>query len=190
MVGLARQSARLAGRRHAGRNPTTGALDDRQAQAEPFPSPPCAPIVHRPPPHERICALQKAYRAVLRHLNSRARPLGQCTPPDRFPDVPSEKLRGPLPHSRGSGPRSSIPSWVGLGATKDRLLVPLRASAEGSLVSLFAWLRRQPASPVSLLTQSGRVRAQLGQVYPYTVGHQASRSVREARDSIRDLLSS
>lgn len=40
------------------------------------------------------------------------------------------------------------------------------------------------------LTQSGRVRTQLGQLYPYTVGHQASRPVREARDSIRDLLSS
>ncbi|MEV8310953.1 hypothetical protein AB0P36_27275 [Streptomyces flavidovirens] len=39
-------------------------------------------------------------------------------------------------------------------------------------------------------TQSGRVRTQLGQLYPYTVGHSASRSVREARDSIRDLLSS
>ncbi|MFF0451246.1 hypothetical protein ACFYT4_33545 [Streptomyces sp. NPDC004609] len=39
------------------------------------------------------------------------------------------------------------------------------------------------------LTQSGRVRAQLGQLYPYTVGHSASRPVRDARDSIRDLLS-
>ncbi|MEH0404317.1 hypothetical protein QA808_18885 [Streptomyces sp. B21-089] len=39
-------------------------------------------------------------------------------------------------------------------------------------------------------TQSGRVRAQLGQLYPYTVGHSTSRPVREARDSIRDLLSS
>lgn len=39
-------------------------------------------------------------------------------------------------------------------------------------------------------TQSGRVRSQLGQLYPYTVGHSASRPVREARDSIRDLLSS
>ncbi|MEN8655139.1 hypothetical protein ABCR94_32285 [Streptomyces sp. 21So2-11] len=39
-------------------------------------------------------------------------------------------------------------------------------------------------------TQSGRVRTQLGQLYPYTVGHSASRSVRGARDSIRDLLSS
>ncbi|MFE1404933.1 helix-turn-helix domain-containing protein [Streptomyces sp. NPDC058770] len=37
-------------------------------------------------------------------------------------------------------------------------------------------------------TQSARVRAQLGQLYPYTVGHGASRSVRRARDSIRDLL--
>ncbi|WP_405597582.1 hypothetical protein OG741_13930 [Streptomyces sp. NBC_01410] len=40
------------------------------------------------------------------------------------------------------------------------------------------------------LTQSGRVRTQLSELYPYTVGHGASRSVREARDSIRDLLSS
>lgn len=40
------------------------------------------------------------------------------------------------------------------------------------------------------LTQSGRVRTQLGELYPYTVGHSASRPVREARDSIRDLLSS
>ncbi|MGR8010417.1 helix-turn-helix domain-containing protein [Streptomyces hypolithicus] len=39
-------------------------------------------------------------------------------------------------------------------------------------------------------TQSGRVRAQLGHLYPYTVGHQVSRPVWEARDSIRDLLSS
>ncbi|MBT2401560.1 hypothetical protein, partial [Streptomyces sp. ISL-100] len=40
------------------------------------------------------------------------------------------------------------------------------------------------------LTQSSRVRLQLGELYPYTVGHGAARSVREARDSIRDLLSS
>ncbi|MEV5258258.1 hypothetical protein AB0L02_09420 [Streptomyces anulatus] len=39
-------------------------------------------------------------------------------------------------------------------------------------------------------TQSGRVRSKLGQLYPYTVGHSASRPVREARDSIRELLSS
>ncbi|MFF9570666.1 hypothetical protein [Streptomyces sp. NPDC014685] len=38
-------------------------------------------------------------------------------------------------------------------------------------------------------TQSAWVRTQLGQLYPYTVGHSASRSVRSARDSIRDLLS-
>ncbi|MFF5565272.1 hypothetical protein ACFY7Z_10625 [Streptomyces sp. NPDC012623] len=40
------------------------------------------------------------------------------------------------------------------------------------------------------LTRSGRVRGQLGQLYPYTVGHSASRTVRDARDSVRDLLSS
>ncbi|MBT2510012.1 hypothetical protein J7I98_29950 [Streptomyces sp. ISL-98] len=39
-------------------------------------------------------------------------------------------------------------------------------------------------------TQSGRVRTQLGQLYQYTVGHSESRTVRKARDSIRDLLSS
>ncbi|MEU3651998.1 hypothetical protein AB0E67_03960 [Streptomyces sp. NPDC032161] len=38
-------------------------------------------------------------------------------------------------------------------------------------------------------TQSARVRSQLKRFYPYTVGHGASSSVRAARDSIRDLLS-
>ncbi|WFB09470.1 hypothetical protein LRS74_22305 [Streptomyces sp. LX-29] len=37
-------------------------------------------------------------------------------------------------------------------------------------------------------TRSGRVRAQLGELYPYTVGHNVSRGVREARDKIRGLL--
>lgn len=40
------------------------------------------------------------------------------------------------------------------------------------------------------LTQSGRVRTHLGKLYPYTVGKSASRTVREAREGIRDLLSS
>ncbi|MCH0538373.1 hypothetical protein I3F58_02110 [Streptomyces sp. MUM 203J] len=48
----------------------------------------------------------------------------------------------------------------------------------------------QRAVEAARLTQSDRVRTQLGQLYPYTVGHSASRPVREARDSIRDLLSS
>ncbi|MGW3626504.1 helix-turn-helix domain-containing protein [Streptomyces sp. NPDC000880] len=38
-------------------------------------------------------------------------------------------------------------------------------------------------------TRSSRVRDQLGELYPYTVGHSASRPVREVRDRIRDLLS-
>ncbi|MEU1600213.1 hypothetical protein ABZ468_47555 [Streptomyces sp. NPDC005708] len=38
-------------------------------------------------------------------------------------------------------------------------------------------------------TRSGRVRAQLGELYPYTVGNSAARPVRAARDRIRDLLS-
>ncbi|WP_406469372.1 hypothetical protein OH738_20975 [Streptomyces hirsutus] len=38
-------------------------------------------------------------------------------------------------------------------------------------------------------TRSSRVRVQLGELYPYTVGHSTSRPVREARDKIRDLLS-
>ncbi|XTV32855.1 hypothetical protein ACQUSV_17295 [Streptomyces sp. P10-4] len=38
-------------------------------------------------------------------------------------------------------------------------------------------------------TRSSRVRAQLGELYPYTVGNSAARPVREARDRIRDLLS-
>ncbi|WP_340559672.1 helix-turn-helix transcriptional regulator [Streptomyces sp. GSL17-111] len=39
-------------------------------------------------------------------------------------------------------------------------------------------------------TQSGRVRTRLGQLYPYTVGRSVTRDVQEARDIIRDLLSS
>jgi hypothetical protein len=39
-------------------------------------------------------------------------------------------------------------------------------------------------------TQSSRVRGQLAELYPYTVGRTASTPVSEARDRIRDLLSS
>jgi hypothetical protein len=38
-------------------------------------------------------------------------------------------------------------------------------------------------------TRSSRVRAQLGELYPYTVGNSTARPVRKARDRIRDLLS-
>ncbi|MFI2374431.1 hypothetical protein ACH5AO_05085 [Streptomyces sp. NPDC018964] len=38
-------------------------------------------------------------------------------------------------------------------------------------------------------TQSSRVRTQLGQLYPYTVGRSASRTVGEARARIREVLS-
>lgn len=37
-------------------------------------------------------------------------------------------------------------------------------------------------------TQSSRVRDQLADLYPYTVGHSASSAVREARGRIRELL--
>ncbi|GAB2714331.1 helix-turn-helix domain-containing protein [Streptomyces bullii] len=39
-------------------------------------------------------------------------------------------------------------------------------------------------------TRSSRVRAQLGQLYPYTVGRSSSRTVGEARARIREVLSS
>jgi hypothetical protein len=39
-------------------------------------------------------------------------------------------------------------------------------------------------------TRSSRVRAQLGQLYPYTVGRSASGAVGEARARIREVLSS
>ncbi|MFD3736025.1 hypothetical protein [Streptomyces sp. NPDC058632] len=38
-------------------------------------------------------------------------------------------------------------------------------------------------------TRSSRVRAQLSELYPYTVGNNAARPLREARDTIRGLLS-
>ncbi|MEV7382685.1 hypothetical protein [Streptomyces lydicus] len=37
-------------------------------------------------------------------------------------------------------------------------------------------------------TRSGRVRQQLTQLYPYTVGRDVPGPLREARDKIRDLL--
>lgn len=46
------------------------------------------------------------------------------------------------------------------------------------------------AVEVAAHTQSARVRTQLGQLYPYTVGRASSRPVAEARTMIRDLLSS
>ncbi|WP_329338617.1 hypothetical protein OG866_27190 [Streptomyces sp. NBC_00663] len=46
------------------------------------------------------------------------------------------------------------------------------------------------AVDAAALTQSSRVRTQLGQLYPYTVGRSASRTVSEARARIRELLSS
>ncbi|MGW0190132.1 hypothetical protein ACWDV7_30855 [Streptomyces sp. NPDC003362] len=45
------------------------------------------------------------------------------------------------------------------------------------------------AVDVAARTRSSRVRAQLGQLYPYTVGRSASRTVGEARARIRELLS-
>ncbi|MFF2515582.1 helix-turn-helix domain-containing protein [Streptomyces sp. NPDC058086] len=46
------------------------------------------------------------------------------------------------------------------------------------------------AAEAAARTQSSRVRAQLGQLYPYTVGRSASRTVGEARARIREVLSS
>ncbi|MEE1927360.1 hypothetical protein V1J52_04040 [Streptomyces sp. TRM 70351] len=51
-------------------------------------------------------------------------------------------------------------------------------------------LRTEQAVEAARRTQSGRVRAQLADLYPYKVGHGASPGIAQARDSIRDLLSS
>ena len=45
------------------------------------------------------------------------------------------------------------------------------------------------AAEAAARTQSARVRAQLGRLYPYTVGRGASHRMAEARTIIRDLLS-
>jgi hypothetical protein len=39
-------------------------------------------------------------------------------------------------------------------------------------------------------TASSRVRNQLGELYPYTVGRNASRPLREVRERVRELLTS
>jgi len=48
----------------------------------------------------------------------------------------------------------------------------------------------QDACEAAARTQSSRVRTQLGQLYPYTVGRETSQAMGEARTMIRDLLSS
>ncbi|MFE1775465.1 hypothetical protein [Streptomyces sp. NPDC059008] len=48
--------------------------------------------------------------------------------------------------------------------------------------------RRGHAVGAAAHTQSGRVRQQLAQLYPYTVGRDVPGPLREARDHIRELL--
>ncbi|WP_147286163.1 hypothetical protein [Streptomyces corynorhini] len=106
----------------------------------------------------------------------------------RTPVLPKE-ARGAAAWGLGlCGGRDAVPTreeleQAGHGDTGDNLTAVQRVS--GSAGQELYDVRER-----SRLTQSGRVRSQLGQLYPYTVGHSASRTVREARDSVRDLLSS
>lgn len=47
---------------------------------------------------------------------------------------------------------------------------------------------RHHAVDAASRTHSDRVRKQLGVLYPYTVGRDANRNLREVRDTIRALL--
>ncbi|MFT9665839.1 hypothetical protein ACMZ5F_02725 [Streptomyces rhizosphaericola] len=101
------------------------------------------------------------------------------TDPRRHAAQATEAIRSALASRGAEAGRSHALDRIGL-AECHFLAGDLRAAAAETALAVQA----------ARSTQSGRVRTQLGQLYPYTVGHSASRPVREARDSIRDLLSS
>ncbi|MEK2473693.1 helix-turn-helix transcriptional regulator [Streptomyces noursei] len=73
--------------------------------------------------------------------------------------------------------RSHALDWIGL-AECSFLLGDVTGAAETT----------RHAVSAAAHTQSGRVRHQLAQLYPYTVGRHVPGPLREARDQIRDLL--
>ncbi|MGW1199350.1 hypothetical protein ACWD4B_26440 [Streptomyces sp. NPDC002536] len=94
-------------------------------------------------------------------------------------DAAAREIREALDRRGQEAGRSHALDWAGLAECHF-----LMGDVAGAVT------QTHQAIDAARLTQSGRVRAQLGVLYPYTVGHSASRPLREARDRIRDLLSS
>lgn len=97
--------------------------------------------------------------------------------PRAYADQASEHIRAALKRRGPEAGRSHALDWIGL-AECAFLLGDLQGAADYS----------QRAVGVAHGLRSGRVRAQLAQLYPYTVGDGVPRNVAEARASIRNLL--
>lgn len=97
----------------------------------------------------------------------------------RHAETAAEQIRGAL-NSRGvEAARSHALDRIGLAECHFLAGDVNGAAAEAHRAVDAAWR-----------TGSSRVRTQLGELYPYTVGASASRPLREVRDRIRELLTS
>lgn len=97
--------------------------------------------------------------------------------PRTHAETAAEHIRTALKKRKGEAGRSRALDRIGLAEC---------AFLAGDVT--YAVTETHRAVEAAEVTQSSRVRAQLRQLYPYTVGHSASRRVREARDRIRGLL--
>ncbi|WP_034087002.1 helix-turn-helix domain-containing protein [Streptacidiphilus albus] len=97
--------------------------------------------------------------------------------PRAHADEAAEHIRAAIARRPPHAARSHALDHIGLAETRF-LAGDLTAACE----------QTERAVEAAAATQSGRVRTQLAELYPYTVGRSASGRVRQARDSIRTLL--
>lgn len=97
--------------------------------------------------------------------------------PRAHADEAAEHIRSAIARRPPHAARSHALDHIGLAETRF-LAGDLTAACE----------QTERAVEAAAATQSGRVRSQLAELYPYTVGRSASGRVRQARDSIRTLL--
>ncbi|MHB6904868.1 helix-turn-helix domain-containing protein [Streptomyces sp. DB-54] len=99
------------------------------------------------------------------------------TDPQQHAPTAASAIRAALDQRGPEASRSHALDWIGL-AECSFLVGDVAGAAETT----------RHAVGAAALTQSGRVRQQLAQLYPYTVGRDVPGPLREARDDIRDLL--
>ena len=97
--------------------------------------------------------------------------------PRAYADEAAEHIRVAIARRPPHAARSHALDHIGLAEARF-LAGDLTAACE----------QTERAVAAAAATQSGRVRKQLAELYPYTVGRSASGRVRQARDSIRTLL--
>ncbi|WP_327059398.1 hypothetical protein [Kitasatospora sp. YST-16] len=99
------------------------------------------------------------------------------TDPHTHADSAAEHIRAALAERGTEASRSHALDRIGLAETRF-LAGDISTAVEETRQAVAAAAR----------TKSDRVRTQLGGLYQYTVGHSTNPAVREARDSIRELL--